>query len=52
MLSSPACPCVTPSLTAMVLNSIGVPPAARTPSFTFSASARWFQLHGIVSIQE
>ena len=48
----PCVPMVTPSLTAMVLNSIGVPPAARTPSLTFSASARWFQLHGMVSIQE
>jgi hypothetical protein len=36
----PSVPMVTPSLMAMVLNSMGVPPAARTPSFTFSASAR------------
>jgi hypothetical protein len=34
----------------MVLNSIGVPPAARMPSFTDSASRRWFRLQGIVSI--
>jgi hypothetical protein len=33
------------------LNSIGVPPAARMPSFTCFASARWFRLHGMVSIQ-
>ena len=30
----PSVPIVTPSLMAIVLNSIGVPPAARTPSFT------------------
>src|SRR5918999_3803205 len=34
----------------MVLNSIGVPPAARMPSLTDSASRRWLRLHGIVSI--
>src|SRR4029078_12497852 len=37
--------------TEIVLNSIGVPPAARMPSFTFTASSRWLRLHGIVSIQ-
>ncbi len=36
----PCVPMVTASLMATVLNSIGVPPAARTPSFTFCASAR------------
>ena len=36
----PCVPMVTPSLTAMVLNSIGVPPAALTPAFTRSASSR------------
>jgi len=46
----PSVPIETPSLTAMVLNSIGVPPAARMPALTRSASARWFQLQGIVSI--
>ena len=49
-----ACPVVpieTPSETEIVLNSIGVPPAARMPSFTCSASTRWLRLHGIVSIQ-
>jgi len=30
----PSVPIVTPSLMAMVLNSMGVPPAARMPSFT------------------
>ena len=42
---------VIPSDTATVLNSIGVPPAARTPSFTRSASLRRWKLHGIVSVQ-
>ena len=36
----PWVPIVTPSEIAMVLNSIGVPPAARMPSFTFTASSR------------
>ena len=34
-------PIDTPSLTDTVLNSIGVPPAARMPSLTCSASRRW-----------
>ena len=46
----PVVPIETPSETEIVLNSIGVPPAARMPSFTCRASARWFRLHGIVSI--
>ncbi len=46
----PVVPIETPSETAIVLNSIGVPPAARMPSFTCGASARWLRLHGIVSI--
>ena len=37
----PSVPMLTPSLTAIVLNSIGVPPAARTPSLTSSARCRW-----------
>ncbi len=36
----PSVPMVTPSEIAMVLNSMGVPPAARTPAFTFAASSR------------
>ncbi len=36
----PSQPMVSPSLIAMVLNSIGVPPAARIPSFTCFASSR------------
>ncbi len=46
----PEVPIETPSETEMVLNSIGVPPAARIPSFTCLASTRWLRLHGIVSI--
>ena len=44
-------PIVIPSEIAIVLNSIGVPPASRIPSLTFAASARRWKLHGIVSIQ-
>ena len=47
----PSVPIVTPSLMAIVLNSIGVPPAARMPALTCSASSRWLMLQGIVSIQ-
>ena len=47
----PSVPIDTPSETEIVLNSIGVPPAARTPSLTRWASSRWLKLHGIVSIQ-
>ena len=38
----PALPIVMPSEIDTVLNSIGVPPAARTPAFTSAArSRRW-----------
>ena len=37
----PSVPIVTPSLIAIVLNSIGVPPAARMPALTSSARRRW-----------
>ncbi len=47
----PSVPIVMPSETAIVLNSIGVPPAARTPSFTCSASRRRWKLQGPISIQ-
>jgi hypothetical protein len=47
----PSVPMVTPSLIAIVLNSIGVPPAARTPALTNSARWRWLRLQGMVSIQ-
>ena len=46
----PAVPIVIPSEIAIVLSSIGVPPAARMPSLTFAPSARRWKLHGIVSI--
>jgi len=46
----PSVPMVTPSLTEMVLNSMGVPPAARMPSLTAAARSRWLRLQGIVSI--
>ena len=48
----PSVPIAMPSVIEIVLNSIGVPPAARIPSFTFSASFRWFQLQGVISIQQ
>src|ERR1700682_3273323 len=47
----PSVPIETPSETAMVLNSMGVPPAARMPAFTCSARRRWLKLQGMVSIQ-
>src|SRR2546426_4227045 len=47
----PSVPMVTPSEMAMVLNSMGVPPAARTPSFIFAARRRRWKLQGMVSIQ-
>ena len=47
----PEVPIETPSDTAIVLNSIGVPPASRTPRLTCTARSRWLRLHGIVSIQ-
>ena len=37
----PSVPMEMPSLMEMVFTSIGVPPAARTPSITRAASARW-----------
>ena len=46
----PSVPMVMPSLIATVLNSIGVPPAARTPSLMRTASWRRLKLHGIVSV--
>jgi hypothetical protein len=47
----PEVPIVMPSEMAIVLNSIGVPPAARMPSLTLAASARRPKLQGIVSVQ-
>ena len=48
----PSVPIETPSETAIVLNSTGVPPASMIPRRTCRASSRWFQLHGIVSIHD
>ena len=48
----PAVPMVIPSEIAIVLSSIGVPPAARMPCLTFAASTRLLKLQGIVSIHE
>src|SRR5207247_2417259 len=45
----PSVPMVTPSETQMVLHSIGVPPAARRPALTCSASSRRSQLQALVS---
>ena len=46
----PSVPMETPSLTEMVLTSMGVPPAARMPSLTRWAMRRWLKLQGMVSI--
>src|SRR5215471_6608738 len=40
-----------PSLTAMVTNSIGKPPASRTPSLARLASRSSGRLHGVTSFQ-
>ena len=45
----PSWPMLMPSLTVMVPNSIGKPPAARTPSLACSASLRSVMLHGVTS---
>src|SRR6202521_3318967 len=47
----PSVPMVSQSEMAMVLNSIGVPPAARIPSFTLAERRRRWKLQGMVSIQ-
>ena len=47
----PSVPIVMPSDTETVLNSIGVAPAARTPSLTAAASRRRCRLQGPISIQ-
>ena len=39
------------ALIAMVLNSMGVPPAARMPSFTLADKRRRWKLQGMVSVQ-
>ena len=47
----PSLPIVMPSEMDTVLNSIGVPPAARMPSLIRSPSRRRWKLHGPISIQ-
>src|SRR6267142_1811483 len=47
----PADPIVMPSEIETVLNSIGVPPALRTPSFTDAAISRRWKLQGPISVQ-
>ena len=46
----PSVPIVMPSEIETVLNSIGVPPAARMPAFTWTASSRRWKLQGPISI--
>src|SRR5450759_394252 len=48
----PSVPIVMPSEMAIVLNSIGLAPAARMPAFKGPASSRSPKLHGIVSLQQ
>src|SRR5439155_16754014 len=48
----PSLPIVMPSEMAMVLNSMGLAPAARMPALTGTASSRNPKLHGIVSSQQ
>ena len=47
----PWVPMVMPSWMVMVLNSIGVPPASRTPCLTASATWRRWKLQGPISVQ-
>src|SRR3546814_4206743 len=48
----PSWPIEIPSLTAMVMNSIGNPPASRTPSFDFLASRSSGMLQGVTSFHD
>ena len=48
----PSWPIEMPSDTAMVMNSMGKPPAARTPSLALRASRSSERLHGVTSFQE
>src|SRR6185503_1882973 len=48
----PSVPMAMPSVTEIVLNSIGVPPLARMPSATFWVSLRWLELQGVSSMQQ
>ena len=48
----PSWPIEIPSDTVIVPNSIGKPPAARTPCFACSASLRSVMLHGVSSFHD
>ena len=48
----PSWPMEMPSLTAIVVNSSGNPPASRTPSLARLASRSSGRLHGVTSFQE
>ncbi len=48
----PSWPIEMPSLTAMVVNSIGNPPAARTPSLDRLARRSSGMLHGVTSFHD
>ena len=48
----PSCPIEIPSLTAIVQNSNGTPPASRTPAFACWASRCSGKLHGVTSFHE
>ncbi len=47
----PACPMAMPSVTVMVVNSRGVPPASATPRFAACAWRPNAMLHGAASFQ-
>ena len=47
----PECPMAMPSVTVIVVNSRGVPPAARTPCLTICAWRDSVILHGAASFQ-
>ena len=48
----PSWPMAMPSETAIVVNSTGTAPAARTPSFAVFASRSRWTLHGVTSFQD
>src|SRR6056297_1143459 len=48
----PSWPIEIPSLTVIVPNSIGKPPASRTPALACSASLRSVMLHGVTSFHD
>ncbi len=48
----PSCPIEMPSDTEMVPNSIGYPPASKTPSLAAFASRSSERLHGVISFHD